>query len=329
MLVTELRALLEIEITTGLQDLQSNFYRGDVGARFQAGRVSGRVSVGASTDEDLAAGFVRRDYREEHASAGLSVDLTSELQLSLGYRYSDVENRRQPILLRTEEAYNASLRWTPLRTVDVVLTFQERDELEESLLLHSIRSTRLLASLVLLPDLRLTSDFQRVEVIDPLSGLEREGWAWRETLSTRPTENWTLGLGYSRSEFELGGESILVPGEPSTLERSDVHLLSTWTPTPLLALTGTLSIGRDDDRESVRHSLALSYNPGPKLSLSATYQEFETIERSGTASDALNVNYRLHDQVLLFGNLTRSRSKARREETGNITSLRGGLRIFF
>ena len=102
--VTEIRALLDLATTALDESTDDNRYRGDVILGFNPSRrVSLAVGFGASSDETLAAGLVRRDYEEAHALARLTVGLARSLDLNFGYRYNDSENRRDPVLLRTVE----------------------------------------------------------------------------------------------------------------------------------------------------------------------------------------------------------------------------------
>lgn len=326
--VTEARALLDIEPETDRSDFESTLYRADLGVGFRpTPGISGRFEIGLSNDQDLANGFVRRDAREVHATARWSFRLKEDLRLNVGYRFNDSELLRAPALLRTENAYNASLAWSPLPTVDAIFALQKRDESEREVLLQSGRSARLLLSTVLLPEFRVVSDLQVLSTDDPFSGFERKGWVWRETVSTRPSANWTFGGTYSVSRYETADGGAFFGGD-LLRKRTEISLRTDWAPTAFLSLGGTLALSRDDGRETVRQSYNLFYTPGPKLNVSAVYQDVETLALRGTTNDSVTVGYRLNKNLSFFGSLSRSKTDVLGNGVDELTSLRMGLRFF-
>jgi hypothetical protein len=319
--VTEVRALIDVDVAPGEESFDSNFYRADLGLGFQAGRrVTGRAEAGFSTDQDVAAGLVRRDFREQHYGLRMSADLARHLRLAVGYRFADVQNLRQPVLLRTENSLNANLNWAPLPTVDAVLAAGWRDESEEGSLLQSNQSLRLLVGTALRPDLRLTTDLNGVRVDDRVSGYTRQGWTWRELLSMQPTRRWMVGLILRISDFEsvTGAESL----------RQESYGASTsWSATNFLALQGAWYVNYENHLRSFRQNYSLSYNPGPKLSLGAGYQENGTEDIIGTTSSNFRLSYRLNAHFMVFGTYSRSKTSNSGIDTGEVTSLRLGLRL--
>jgi hypothetical protein len=298
-----------------------------MGATFRpTDRIIARMELGISNDEDVAAGFVRREFKALDAGWRLGVDLTDELFLRFGYRFSDTELRREPVLLRTENLFSGSLTWTPLRALNGVLSIQRRTESEEEDRLQSSRSVRLLVSTAFLPDLRLISDAQVARTDDPFSGFDRRSWIWRETLSARPTSRWTVGGVFGVSNYRTepeAGSSLAV----TLRKRTEIGLSTTWSATPLLTLGGSWFLGREDGADNVSLSYNLSYNPGPKLSVSAIRQEYETLERRATASDSLSLRYQLNRHASLSGSFYRSRTEEFGEDSDELTSLRVGLRF--
>ena len=320
--VTEIRAFLDITQIAQRSEIESNFYRADLGADFRPRPgITAGLDIGFRNDEDLSAGLVRRDFRAINAGARVGIDITDELKFSGTFRYNDTENRREPAQLRTEHVYSANLRWSPLPTVDGSFSVQHREESEQGTRLQSNESARLVVVTALLPSLRLSTDVDMVRVDDPLSGFSRNGWSWRENLTASLTPRWLMAASYRASDFEA------TTGEAS-LKRENYGVTMTWRATDALNLQGSWFVGREAGRESTRQGYSLSYNPGPKLSFSASYNEFETEASGGTASDSANLNYRAGRHMTLFGSLTRSRTERAGLTTREVTSVRFGLRVF-
>jgi len=321
--VTEARALIDIPATGEEQTAENNLYRADVVADFRPlERIRGSVGFGVSNDEAITAGLVRRDYDDRHAFARLTFGLTRTLDFDLGYRYNDSENRRAPVLLRTVKAYNAGLRWRPLASVDALLVASRRDELEEATLLQSLESLRLGVVTLLLPDLRLVTDLDFARLDDPFAGRNRDSWSWRETLEMRPIPSWSVSGGFSLQLNETRA------GEP-LLKRTQYRLWTTWNPTPYLVLAGSLWYNRDDGLSSLNQSWSVSYTPGDRLSVSATYQGYDASAGAGTATDSFDLLYRLFNRFFLFANLSRSRTEGIESAEARISNLRAGLRLSF
>jgi hypothetical protein len=322
-LVTEIRALLDLDAEAGVDSSESNLYRADLQASFQpADRLNGAVGVGFSSDDTFAAGLVRRDYNERHAFARLTFDVARDLDLHLSYRWNDSENLREPVLLRTVNNFSASLNWVPLATVDAILTAGRRDESEKGTLLQSLSSVRLGVVTQLLTDLRLVSDFDISRLEDPFAGRDRDTWTWRETLEMRPLPSWSVSGGFTYALNETR------EGEP-LLKRTQYRLLTTWNATAYLTLGGTWWYTDDTGVGSLNQSLFLSYAPGRKLAISATFQGFDGSSGRSTSTDSLGVTYRLFTRFILFANLSRSRTEESDGEATRISNLRVGLRLAF
>jgi len=322
-LVTEIRALLDIDPAEAAEKLSGELYQADVLATFQpSDRIHGAVGVGASTDEVAAAGLVRRDYRDRNALARLGVVLARDLDLDLGFRVNDTEEKRDPVLLRTVSQYNAALSWRPLPTVDAVLRASRRDEADEGDLVQSLRSVRLAVAAQLLPDLRYVTDLDVSRLQDPFAGRDRDSWTWRHTLEMRPIPTWALAGSFIFSRNEsLTGESLL--------DRQQYRVWTTWNATSYLTLGGTLWYTNDGGQSSLSQSYNLSYTPGDRLTLSATYQGYETVGGVGTATDSIAATYRLFTRFVLFANLSRSTTQDATEESSTISNLRMGLLLSF
>jgi len=321
--VTEIRALLDLATTALDESSDDNRYRGDVTLGFNPSRrVSLAVGLGASSDETLAAGLVRREYEEAHALARLSIVLARGLDLNLGYRYNDSENRRDPVLLRTVEQYNANLTWKPLSTVDAILNVGRRDESEKTTLLQSQDSVRLGVALQLLADLRYVTDFDVSRLEDPFAGRGRNSWTWTHSLEMRPRPTWDVAGSLTLSRNET------FAGEP-LLDRTQYQVWTTWNPTSYVSLTGSWWYTDDRGRGSLNQSYNLSYAPGDRLTVSATYQGFDDVGGVGTSTDSLSATYRLFTQFLLFANLSRSTTEDIQGESFRVSNFRAGLQLAF
>ena len=322
-LVTEVRALLDLDLTQPEENLETTLYRADLAARFRpTRRVNGAVGFGLSNDQTFSAGLVRRDFSEVHAFGRLTVDLARDLDLNLNYRFEDSEDLREPVLLRTVSRFGAGLTWDPLPTVGAVLTANRRNESEKGAPLQSLQSVRLGVATRLLPDLRLVSDLDYSRLDDTFAGRDRNTWTWRETLEMQPLQSWSVGGGFTWSS------NTTSQGEP-LLNRTQYRVFTTWRATAYLTMGGTWWYNSENGRGSLNQSYNVSYAPGRKLAFSATYQGFEGPTGIGTATDSLGVTYRLFTRFILFANLSRSRTDQADGEADEITNLRAGLRLAF
>jgi hypothetical protein len=321
--VTEIRALVDLSTTALDESSSDDRYRADLTLGFNPSRrVSAAVGVGASSDETLTAGLVRRDYEEAHALARLTVGLARGLDLNLGYRYNDSEDRREPVLLRTVSQYSANLAWRPLATVDAALTASRRDESEKTTLLQSQDSVRLGVALELLADLRYVTDVDVSRLDDPFAGRSRNSWTWTQTLEMRPLPSWDVAgsLTFSRNET--------FAGEP-LLDRTQYQLWTTWSPTAYLSLSGSWWYTDDGGRGSLNQSYNVSYAPGDRLTVSATYQGYDDVGGIETSTDSLGATYRLFTQFLLFLNFSRSTTQDAQGDALQASNFRAGLQLAF
>ena len=323
--VTELRALRAVDRLT-LPEGEATLYRADLVATLRpVERVMLRVNGGASEDENLAGGIARRRFEEVHGGARLEVGLPADLRFRAGYRYVDFESRVEPVLLRTETVYDAGLVWTPLPTLEAALTTQLRDEDEEDREIRSLQTTRLRVLAELLPDLQLSSELERSRVEDPLTGLDRDGWAFRQLLDARPTDRWTVAGGWSLLSFEDSTGRVLI-------DRLGLDLHTTWIATAYLTLIGSWNYSVDDavtDRTFLRQSYTVAWSPGTKVNTSVTWESFEDQDLRATTNSAASATYRLTQQFSLFGSLTRSTFDEVGGGESETTSFRTGISLFF
>lgn len=329
-LVTEVRALFDRSAADSAEEqlgYDQNLYRADLSASIRPSeRVTARVELGYSNDEDVVEGFTRRDFKTAHAGARVNVELAPDLQFALGYRWDDYEDRRPPALQRTTDTIDGSLRWNPLDTLEAALLVQRRDESQLSDLIQSSRTARLLLSMRLLPDLRLVSEAALNRLNDPFAALERNGWSWSQGVEARPVPRWSLLLRFGGSHYETP------EGEP-VLSRSEAEIQTTWSASAYLTLFGSWSLFKEDvqlgERDSIRQNYGLSYSPGPRLRLSATYQEYSTQDELATSGNNVNLSYRLGRYATIFGTLSQSRTRVGGIETASVVSSRAGLRLYF
>ena len=159
---------------------------------------------------------------------------------------------------------------------------------------------------------------------DPFSGLNREGWSLRETVHAQPTMRWTVRAGLGISQSTVQG------GDGEGLDRNWAEIQTTWAATNAIVLNGSWSLWREQDHSNIRQSYSVAYSPGPKLSMSVAYLEYQTqdgMERDTASSDA-SVSYRLNRHASIFGSISRSKSTGGTDE-GRITSARAGLLLSF
>ena len=113
------------------------------------------------------------------------------------------------------------------------------------------------------------------------------------------------------------------------LDRTYVELQTTWVPTAYITLLGAWAVQQEDVNENFRQNYGISYTPGSKLKITASYQEFTTADVVGTESSNFHVGYRINRHVSLFANLSRSTTRTVGVETASVVSTRFGLRLFF
>ena len=322
-LVTEVAAFRDLVVVPGESTQDNSLYRGNVSLGYRpTRRVSARFTLGGSNDETVAADIVRRDFTERHASGSVGVQLTSDLELSGGYRYSDSENRGAGELFRTTETINAALRWIPLPTLDAVLSASRRDQSERDLLLQTLDTVRFRVFTALLPDLDLTSTLSYSELVEPTGTQDRNTWFWREDLRSRPTPRWTLdgAFGYSITETPL---------QEQLLDRKFFNVRSSWSPGTFLFLNGQYSWSEDNGQTTIGQRYGLFFVPGPKLNINVSYNRSSTNSERRTSGASVAADYRLNPRVQLTSRWNRSEVTLRGDLTSQTDSLLVGFRIFF
>lgn len=335
--VTELRPLIDVESLTR-RDARSTTYRASLNAVYRPNeRVRASLSFGLGNDEDLASrlgegGVLSRDLEEVSLAALVRVGLREDLDLRVGYRFNDVEEKQAPVLKREEDTVFASLDYDPLPTVDATFTVSRRDEHDGGLLLRSADTFRLRAGTVLLPSLELVTEVTYSDIEDPFAGFTQSIWRWRETLQGAPTRKLMFWATFGQSYYDSTGTVAID-------RRSRFDLRTTWTATPFLSFTGDWSYGDDDRQSTLAQRYSVFWAPGPKLSATFSYQDTESEDlRDDSAfvgpmrditSLGASINYRLNPRFVPYANFSRSRfDQAGAQETEN-TSLRFGFNLFF
>lgn len=356
-LVTEIRAQLTVEIDPGQSGFDSKRYRVSAGMAYRPiERVTARADVTLTNDEDLADGFVRRDFETASASAAISVGLARHLQWTANYAYTDTEDLRDPPLLRTIHRYGTGLQWTPLPTVDTILSATSREEFELETRLQSSQTVMLRAVTLILPTLQIESDFRFNRFQDLLNGSDRDSWSWGESFEAQLYRQWSVGGAFRRTVYESRNVDTAPPpieppiepepGDPfppdppsgpvETFTRNQYWLRSTWTPTAYIALTGTWSLFDQGTGKNINQSYSMAYTPGPRLSVYASYREYTNEDGTigtgtsiSTGAESVSVNYRFRKHLVLFGNLSRSWTEGGSGIQREVNTARVGLRLFF
>ena len=321
--VTEIRPLLDRPDAIGQELRETGIYQADFAALYRfTTRVTGSIGLGSSNNRTTSADLLLQDFRADYATAGLNADLARNLQLTIGYRLTDSQQGSTRPLDRTTEEGTASLVWTPLPTLDLNFSGTTRDEKERSELLQSVKSSRVAVALQLLTDLRLVADVSYNRLEDPFSGFDRDSYNGSLRFDSRPFRNWFLGGGYSYLLTET-------PEQQSLLDRNNVFLQTSWAPGSYLVLNATWRYFIDDFSDNLRQTYGLSYTPGPRLSVSATWENFDTSTGRRTGNASAGILYRLFRHVRFSARLSRSTFEQNGVLSENINSAQVGLIIGF
>jgi hypothetical protein len=138
----------------------------------------------------------------------------------------------------------------------------------------------------------------------------------------RPLPTWDVSGSLMLSRNET------FTGEP-LLDRTQYQIWTSWSPTSYLSLSGNWWLTDDSGRTSFNQSYNVSYAPGDRLTLSATYQGYQDVGGFETSTDSLNAAYRLFTQFLLFANLSRSTTEGPGGESLRVSNFRAGLQLAF
>ena len=322
-LVTELRALRELTPAAGAGDTRSDLYSVDISAGYRFSERARLIAgFGSRADESTLAGLVGQDRQVDYRNLGFSFDAARSVQVGLSYAWNDSEDRRDPDLDRTTEAAGVSLRWSPLPTVGIVLSTGTYDEYRRTTLLQRSRSSQLGIRLQLLRDLRLNSDLRYSRLDDPFSGLDRNSWAWSLGLQAQLRPNWSLRGGYSDRVTESTDGALL-------LETSSYDLRTAWSPGAFLSLIGEWRLSTSNFADSLRQTYGLTYSPGPKLSMTASWLQLDSEGGRTTENGSATLSYRLYRRVLVWASLSRSQSRDDGGIRTDINSAQLGLTIEF
>ncbi len=320
--VTEIRALVEVD-RLGREEGDATTYQAGLFASYDPHRRLGfTLTANARNTEDLVGGRLSQELDEFDYRGEARVGLAAALDLRVSYRFADLEESLDPTLQREEEEVSGSLEWTPLPTVETVLTATQREEREDELLIRAVDTVRLRALTELLPDLRLTSEVSWSRVDDPFAGFEQTSWRWLETVEARPTENWTLDGVVSYTSFDSTGTVTLS-------RRSNLQLRTSWRVTPFLTLNGDWDLADDDRQETLTQRYGVFWAPGPRLNAALTWEDTETEQLRQTTISTLSLNYRLQRWITMWATVTRSTFEQAEAADTETNTLRVGLNLFF
>lgn len=320
--VTEIRPLVEAtELGNG--DGLSTIYRADLSASLEPHeRITGVVRFSLNNEEDLAGTFLRRDLAEMTYSALLRVEATSDIDLRLLYRFSNIDETQDRVLQRDIVEWTATLDYDPLPTLDAQLSLARRDERDRDQLIRSIDTIRARVLTDLLPNLSLISEIAYSLVEDPFSGFASSSWRWRETLESRLTERFVLQGSLSQTYFDSTGVVVLT-------RRTRIELRALWSVTPFLSFTGNWAYAQDDNQTTLTPTLALSWRPGPKVNVTLSYQGNDSRGVRRTSNVAARLNYWLNPKFNPFAVFSRSTSETVGVVPDKSTTLRVGFNFFF
>jgi hypothetical protein len=321
--VTELRALLDYSTGAAPPERSSDVYRASVSLGWRAGeRV--RLDAGgySSNDSTTVGGVVRRDDTASGHHAGARVQLAQDLVLSLSYRHGESEQRRGEVLTRKSDDLGATLRWTPLPTVDALASAGLRSDADATRDLSETEYARFMVSLDLLDELRLVTDLGASRLQGAAVRTARDTLTFHQRIEMRPRKYWRVHGGYSWSRIDAGGGQ-------SIYESQSMYVDFGWTPGSALTLTGALSYFDESVGSTLRQSYGLSWSPGPRFSLSLGWDQYEQRDGLLTGNDSLAIQYQLGARMQLFASLSRSRSDLGTGAGEEIASAYAGTTISF
>lgn len=322
--VTELRALLDYSLADGSAERSSDLYRVSAALGWRLGeRV--RLDAGGYTGNDATTvgGVVRRDDTASGYHAGARVDLARELVLSVTYRHGESEQRRGEVVTRITDDLGATLRWTPLPTVDALASAGVRTDADRTRDLSETEYARLMITLDLLDELRLVSDVGMSRLQGGAVRTARDTLSFHQRIEMRPRKHWRVHGGYSWSRIDAAG------GGQSLFESQSMYVDFGWSPGSALTLSGTLWYFDESNGSTLRQSYGLSWSPGPRLGVSLGWDQYEQRDGLLTGNDSLAVHYELGPRMQLFASLSRSRSDLGTGAEEEIASAYAGTTISF
>jgi hypothetical protein len=319
--VTEIRALVDVD-QIGRTEGEATTYRLNVrGTYAPTERVDFTVLASTRNDENISGGLISRDLDELSYSGQVRVDVSSELELGIRYRFDDLEEKQEPVLKREEEQFSLNLDWSPLPTLQTRLSASRRDESDGTTLLRSSDTVRLRLLTDLLTDLRLVSEVSFTATEDPFSGFEQTSWRFSETLDSRPTERLLVSAYAAYQTFDSNSDALIQ-------ERLNLQLRTTWRATPYLSLTGDWDFSDTDLQDTFSQLYSLSWNPGRKLSASASYRDTDSRDVR-TETSGIAVTYRMNRWLTPYLTFNRSAFEQTALDPTVTRTARLGFNLFF
>jgi hypothetical protein len=318
--VTEIRALVDAgDLDRGKSEATT--FRADFSANVvPQERIDATVRFGMSNEDALARGLLSRDLEEMHGSAIIRVAATSGLDVIARYFFSNVDDPLSSVLQRDVKEWSGAVEYAPVPSVDGIVTFTRRDELDQGRLIQTADIIRGRFLTELLPSLSLISELVRTVLEEPDFGYT--SWTWRETLESRLTERFQLGGTLSLARYNSTGVLLLT-------KRTRVELRAIWSVTPYLAFTGEWIYAKDDNQKTLMPRFNVAWTPGPKLRVSASYLETDTLDLRRTTTLGANADYRINPRLTPFIIFSRSSFDQVAAERSVVTTLRFGFNFFF
>lgn len=320
--ITEVRALLDVQ-RLGRRKRQATTERAYVQASLRpTERVRGDLTLGYNSNNGSGGPLPVQDTRELDLGSLVSVSLTGTTTARIQYHQAHFERGQAPVLSRDERRYVASVAWTPIPTVDTLLSATRREDAERGTLLRRSQLIQARASTELLPDLRLTSEIGHDRIADPFSGFDLTSWTWRETFDMRPIEALALRGGWSMQRFDASGRLAL-------RRRDGAYGRADWQATPHFGLSGDWTYGTEDGRRTLTQIYSLSWAPGPRLTVAASSMSSQSIGDVETKSASASLDYRINQYLSLFADASRSELNQALVAAARVTSLQFGLALAF
>jgi hypothetical protein len=323
-LVTEVRALRDVETVDEESARERRLYSANVSARYRTrgGQLSAEATAGGRNDESFVAGLIRRDYTQRYHTARLGLRIAEDLTARAGYRYAESENLAGAELFRESEIVDAGLLWTPLRTIRADVSIQRRTESERDAELRTTESAAFSLLTELLPDLAVTSRILYSRLLGPGGQEDRTNWTWSEAVRTRPISQLTLDgfLSHSRITTQATGRRF---------DRSSARLVSTWRVTGFLNLRGEWAWSETESVGTVRQRYGAGYAPGPKLYFNLNYDRSSSDAGRKTSAQSIGGQYQLQQRFRIIASASRSETSLDGDVTMSSDNLRIGFNLFF
>jgi hypothetical protein len=322
--VTEVRALRDLSTADERPERVSELYRAAANLAWRIGdRLRFAAAADVSNDSTTVGGVVRRDTTGSGFRAGLDYDLGADLTLGVVYRHGRSEEEGREGLTRIYDDLGGRLRWAPLATVDAVVTTGVRRDSDADGELSNLEYLRATVSLDLLDELRLVTDAGASRIDAAGIGSPRDTLNFSQRVEMLPRRNWRVSSGYTW--VQTRGSARGDPLFESTTLYADV----TWIPGSVLTASAGLWYSEASSDTTIQESFSVAWNPGPKLSVSLGWGQYEQEDGLLTGNDNLAVYYKVASRMVIYGSLTRSRARLEGAAESEFTSFNAGATLSF